>query len=161
MKFSPDCADYPEPSNSNYEFRPRDLKSKRPIPKHEFYDRFYACSTTKSLSHWMPFFHRCTWFNPQEKERLNLLPKRLFSLIFESDAPDEFWGLFAREEPNFSYILFYHLLFLVPAIWFFFMWLFGWRHSGDLQDASVPLTIALGGLSLFWALFSASLISWR
>jgi hypothetical protein len=132
------------------------MNTMSPITEHEFYDRYYACSTSHSIFHRTPF-HRCIQFHAHERERLNRLPKRKSSIIDANDAADEFWGLLAKERPSFLIIFLYHLLFLGPCILFFFMWLFKWRHSGDLQNASVPFTVALGGLSAFWALFAASL----
>jgi hypothetical protein len=41
-------------------------------------------------------------------------------------------------------------LILLPPLIFWFLWLFQWGHSGDLQNASVPFLSALGLISLFW-----------
>jgi hypothetical protein len=83
------------------------MRSKNPITEHEFYNRFYACSTSRSLFHWLPF-HQCARSKAKEWDRLHRLPKRVFSIIDESDDPDEFWGLLAREKPAMLRILLYH-----------------------------------------------------
>lgn len=40
---------------------------------------------------------------------------------------------------------------MAPAFWFVFAWLFQWGNRGDLQDATVPMTLMLGMLSVLWA----------
>jgi hypothetical protein len=58
------------------------------------------------------------------------------------------WGLEARHEISAAYVAFYHLLILALPFSFWGWWQA--RHPGDLQNASVPVTIVLTMLSLFW-----------
>jgi hypothetical protein len=44
----------------------------------------------------------------------------------------------------------YNILCFLPSFVFGLLWLFSWGHDGDLQNASVPLSISAALLSLFW-----------
>lgn len=63
---------------------------------------------------------------------------------------EQFWGIMAREQRSALKVVLYMLLSLTPTIWFTFMWLFSWGHEGDLQNATVPVTISIATLSMIW-----------
>lgn len=50
---------------------------------------------------------------------------------------------------SFAYVCIYHFIVLAGPFAFFAWWLTA--HSEDWQNASVPMTVVLGALSLFWA----------
>jgi hypothetical protein len=58
------------------------------------------------------------------------------------------WGLEARHEISSIYVAFYHLLILALPFSFWGWW--QTTHPGDLQNASVPVTVVLAMISLFW-----------
>jgi hypothetical protein len=59
------------------------------------------------------------------------------------------WGLEAQFAVSALYVLAYHIVILLGPFVFWWCWL--QTHGGDLQGAGVPITIALGALSLFWS----------
>ena len=59
------------------------------------------------------------------------------------------WGIQAQFSISASRIIFYHFLVFAAAFGFW-----GWweaRHRGDLQNATVPLSVTAVLLSLFWS----------
>jgi hypothetical protein len=125
-----------------------------PIGRHQFYDRFHACHNPRRIFH---FHHRCRNFNKCARDLLKLFPKCKSTLIEDSDKQEAFWGIVAREQPSVFRLLLYNFACASPCIIFFFMWLFQWGHSGDLQNASVPLSIMVASLSVFWSIYFANL----
>lgn len=125
-----------------------------PIGPHEFYDRFHACYNPRSAFH---FLHKCTSFNKRTRDLLQLFPKSNYDLVEDSDRREPFWGIVARERPSIVRLLLYNLACASLCLTFFFMWLFSWGHGGDLQNASVPLSVMLAALSIFWSIFFANL----
>lgn len=125
-----------------------------PIGPHQFYDRFYACYNPRRIFH---FYHRCKKLNRSNRDLLDQFPKRKTSLIEDSDKHEAFWGIVAREQLSVFRILLYHFICVVPCVVFFFMWMFSWGHAGDLQNASVPLSVMLVALSIFWGFILANL----
>lgn len=78
------------------------------------------------------------------------IPKR-DSMLEEQDVSREiFWGLYVVEKRSWLMSTFYSFVFLLPSVYFFFAWLFQWRHHNDLQNASVPITLSIGFLGTFW-----------
>jgi hypothetical protein len=139
--------EFPNVSNPDYEFNPRPIGYVPPIAKEEFYHRFYTCYRPRPLLHW---FHKCRKIC-KSREALNLFPKWIFFLEEGGDTREEFWGIYARERPSFLILLIYNTLCLIPSLVFLFLWLFRWGHSGDLQNASLPLTLTGTPLSILWA----------
>ena len=133
-----------------------------PISEHEFYNRFYSTEPFKYL-HPHPFNRSggCKHSKAQRRghcrEIIHLLPKKLSQLDENSDQREFFWGMYAQEVVCLRWLLFWNVICISPLLWFFFMWLFRWGHSGDLQDASVPVTMVMGMLSLLWSAFLGSL----
>ena len=78
------------------------------------------------------------------------MPKRLWPLEIGGNARETFWGLYVVENISFLRVAVFHAVVIVPAVVFWFLWLFYWGHGGDLQNASVPFLCALGVVSLFW-----------
>jgi hypothetical protein len=55
----------------------------------------------------------------------------------EGNAWELFWGLHAVERISVLKTAAYHLIVLLPSFIFWFLWLFDWGRSGDLQNGSV------------------------
>lgn len=94
----------------------------------------------------MPFLYTTT--------AIDRIPKR--SKLFNTEAKlgscesDNYaWGLEAKYVVSAAYLFVYHILiFTIP----FGLWAW-WikKHPDDVQGASVPMTVAIGILSLFWS----------
>lgn len=153
---------YPDIRNEDYTYYPKPINYMPPISEHEFYTRFYLFNPSKLL-HRHPFhrYSNCKCNKVKRKghcgEILELLPKKLSQLDESSEQREFFWGIYAREVVCLWWVLFYNMLCMLPLMWFFFMWLFPWGHASDLQDASVPITMMIGMLSVFWSVFLGSL----
>lgn len=138
------------------------MRDMPPISEHEFYKRFYSSSPPRPL-HWHVLHskttRKCTQFKRRGhcREIIELLPKKLSLLDEGGDQREFFWGMFAREVVCLRWVFFYNVICMLPLVWFFFMWIFRWGHASDLQDASVPVTMVLGMLSVFWSIFLGSL----
>jgi hypothetical protein len=78
---------------------------------------------------------------------LDRIPKR--SRCFERETSSPIWGLEAVFAASFAYVLIYHFVIVAGPFAFFAWWLK--FHPDDLQNASIPLSIVLGALSLFWS----------
>ncbi|PKY03849.1 hypothetical protein P168DRAFT_170710 [Aspergillus campestris IBT 28561] len=114
-----------------------------PVPAHPFDNLFYACPVP------------CTWHNLHScrpalsgAEFMQRIPRR--TICFERDQESPVWGLEAKFAVSALCITIYHCIMLAGPFAFFAWWLR--HHPGDLQNASVPATIALGALSLFWSI---------
>lgn len=144
----------PEAGNLAYEYNPRPMEIIPPVSPHEFRRRYYAChkrcSTTSGNILCILGIRQCRRPCKRSQEALGRIPKRIWVLEEGGDARETFWGLHAREEISFFRVATYHFLILLPPFVFWFLWLFWWGHSGDLQNASVPFMGALGVISLFW-----------
>ncbi|KAK7735466.1 hypothetical protein SLS63_003936 [Diaporthe eres] len=146
----------PADHDDEYHYRPRPTYS-APITKHMFSHYFYGCYDSGTLSHrlhaWMPLAPTCRIRNPAA-ELLEFVPKRdrPAAAAAQSDKVEVCYGLVARERRSFFRVVVYLCLIMAPALWFVFVWLFVWGDSGDLQDATVPMTLTLAVLSIFWAL---------
>ena len=125
-----------------------------PVSKHEFRRRFYACNRPWSTAQTKLFcylqIHKCRRPCRRSQEALNRIPKKTWKLEEGGDVREVFWGIHARERISFLMVTIYHCLVLLPPFIFWFLWLFWWKHSGDLQNASVPVFTAQGLISLFW-----------
>lgn len=56
-----------------------------------------------------------------------------------------------KEKFSIFAIVIYNLIAMTPSLAFFFWWIFGSKEK-DLSNGSVPATLTLAGLSLFWAI---------
>lgn len=154
--YEPQKQDFPPPVMVEYDYSPRPVESIPPIGPHEFYKRFHACYDPQHQS-WLPFRHIfCFHPSGHNRERLGCLPKRELNIIEDSDQLEIFWGIYAREQPSFTGMLIYNIIFAAPCVMFVFMWLFGLGNTADLQNATVPITVTVGGLSVFWSIFLSS-----
>lgn len=154
---APCSISYPPANSSDYDFSPRvpyPSPPVGPVSAYEFRDRFYkSCDHPHGwYLHWLQRMrHLRTSSNtiPDARDVIPLLPKKLEELNMDDGKRELFWGLYARERRGFAWVLAYGLLCNLPAIIFFFLWLFQWGHGSDLQNASVPLTMSIS-LSLFF-----------
>ncbi|EHK15609.1 uncharacterized protein TRIVIDRAFT_228635 [Trichoderma virens Gv29-8] len=133
------------PSDKDYHYDPRagerDARNP-PISPHHFQTLFYACCSPCT---W-PFPHDCI---PVLTNTYNLarIPKR--TREFESDPNSPIWGFETVFAVSFGYVLAYHCLMVAGPFIFWGLWLK--FHPDDLQNASVPITVVIGALSLFWS----------
>ncbi|KAI1094979.1 hypothetical protein F5B19DRAFT_394475 [Rostrohypoxylon terebratum] len=145
---------YPETTDTEYEFKPRPMDFIPPISEHEFTKRFYACHKPRPLSHW---YHKCKTLGYHSYDVLDLLPKKRKRLEEAGNKREYFWGIYAREMISLRWVLAYNIVCVLPTIVFFFLKLLPWGYATDLQNPSVPFTMMLSMLSLFWATFLSSL----
>lgn len=137
-----------------YKFSPRPMLE-APITSHMFHDLFYACYDDASPIH---SFHKmwpsadCDVITSLPDDLLDNMPKRDREVLpgTQFSKVEHFWGLVAREQRSAVRVLFWMLMSLAPTIWFVFAWLFSWGHSGDLQNATVPVTLSITTLSMVW-----------
>lgn len=145
----------PPDHDDQYQYRPRPTQS-APITKHMFRHYFYGCYDSDTLTHRfhssIPLVPACRIRNPAS-ELLDFLPKRdrPVAATTQSDKVEFCYGLVARECRSFFRVVIYLCLIMAPAFWFVFAWLFEWGNSGDLQDATVPITLMLTAVSVLWA----------
>jgi hypothetical protein len=145
-------------SNTEYTFLPRPIDPDPPITKHEFNKRYYNICEKPSTWH----RHQCLKFCTSGGHALAVLPKRELPLELGYDKREDIWGIFAQERRAFIGILAYFLLLSASSVVFFFLWLTVLGHSGDLQGASVPITLVMGLFgSFFTYLYSDREAAWR
>ena len=102
--------------------------------------------------------HPCRWLFLHEcmpqldtSSAIDCIPKKssMFNTTSNNRTDVYAWGLEAKHVISAAYVAIYHfIIFLLP----FGFW--GWwikKHPDDLQGASVPVTVVLGLLSLFWS----------
>ncbi|KAI2464067.1 hypothetical protein F4781DRAFT_414221 [Annulohypoxylon bovei var. microspora] len=145
---------FPEVANTDYEYEPRPMNFIPPVSQHEFETRFYACDSSQPLRHW---YHKCMVYGCQSYDILNLLPKKKTALEEAGDKREYFWGIYAREMVSFRWVIFYNVVCALPMLILFITWIVPAGKETDLQNASVPLTMVLTMLSLFWSIFLSSL----
>lgn len=118
-----------------------------PISPHEFKRRFYTCYK-RGLT--CRFLHRCKKPCRTSREAVERIPKKLRPLEEGGAHRENFWGILAIEKISALAVAIYHALILTGPFAFWFLWLFKWGHPGDLQNASIPVAVVIGLLSLFW-----------
>lgn len=145
------------PTGNDYEYVPRHPDAQNPpISRHEFSMHLNACGDSCRWSlatSYVPvlgsLFHDCLP-TLHTKRAINRIPKRKYP--FDTSCTDDknayAWGLEARHEISAAYVAFYHILILALPFGFWGWWQA--THPGDLQNASVPVTVVLTMLSLFW-----------
>lgn len=142
------------PSGVEYEYDPRPPRATNPpIPRHEFEMHLNACDQPCRWS-WF-YFHECM---PQlnTSSSITSIPKKHdrfnITAASSSNSPtDAFaWGLEARHSISALYLVIYHVLIVAGPFAFWAWWMT--EYPGDLQNASVPVTVVLGLLSLFWSI---------
>ncbi|KAI2618533.1 hypothetical protein GGR54DRAFT_640658 [Hypoxylon sp. NC1633] len=145
--------DFPGVTNTDYDYTPRPMHSIPPISEHEFRKRFYTCHTPRPLRHW---YHKCKAMG-HSYEILKFFPKKKSELEESGDTRQEFWGIYAREMISLRRVLFYNFVSILPMLVFFMIWILPTSLGTDLQNPSVPFTMMIGMLSLFWSIFLSSL----
>ena len=124
-----------------------------PVTTHQFESRFHACHR-RCLSAFMGIrnpFHRCRLPCKRKADAVNRVPKRVRPLDIGVSAQEIFWGLKAVERPCFVKVALFHVVPIAPTLIFWFLWLFYYGHTSDLQNASVPFLCVVGLITLFWA----------
>ncbi|KAI1660367.1 hypothetical protein F4813DRAFT_349696 [Daldinia decipiens] len=145
---------FPETTNKDYEYTPKPMKPIPPISKHEFFKRFYACHNPRPISHW---YHECKMLGCSSYKILKLFPKKKTELNEAAESNEDFWGIYAREHISFLWVLGYNLICILPMLAFFVAWILPEGYGTDLQNPSMPFSMMLGMLSLFWSIFLSSL----
>ncbi|KAI9736199.1 MAG: hypothetical protein M1834_001084 [Cirrosporium novae-zelandiae] len=143
--------DHPDPDpKSEYDYAPKPLQFKPLISKHEFNWAFYACHDLCPINSFMRLFHACKKINHHSRRALDHIPKKQhWDIEEDGDEEEIFWGIQAVEKPRLVTGAVYLLAVLIPTIIFSFLWLFSWGHSGDLQNAFVPIMVVAPFLQLF------------
>jgi hypothetical protein len=148
----------PPPNDDQYKYKPKPIEHEPPISMHEFYYRFHACHDRCLASRFSIFrpMHKCRRPYSHARGAVEKIPKKTLRVEEEGDCRSFFWGLCAVEKLSFYMVAIYHALVILSCLLFWFLWLFPWGHSSDLQNASVPLLAALGLIQLFWWSFEKS-----
>lgn len=137
------------PEDVEYEYNPRPPRAQiPPITPHEFEIALSACHSNCRLS----FLHNCSYYSDSDYS-IQRIPKKksewcINTRVKYQDADIFAWGLetyYALSRPR---VALYNLLILLGPFAFWAWWQVD--HSGDMQNASVPATFALGLLALFW-----------
>jgi hypothetical protein len=142
----------PDITNPEYEFTPKPADPMPPVSRHEFKRKFYSCYKGGKKHH--HFLRGCRRQCRRKADALERIPKRDREIIEDGDGREIFWGLLADEEIQALRVVIYNVILLAGPIAFWILWL-KMGHPGDLQNASVPVTIALSSfamLSSFWML---------
>lgn len=133
------------PTHQDYQYSPRvgsaDARNP-PISPHAFESLLHACCDPCT---W-PIPHDCMP-PPASVIYLERIPKRKRS--FETDQASPIWGFETVFSPSLAHIFAYHCLMVIGPFAFWAWWLK--EHPDDLQNASVPATLVLAALSLFWS----------
>jgi hypothetical protein len=139
-------------NDPEYQYIPRPRKATDPMPPidpHEFETRFHSCYRGGRRHK-----HILTSCNKNlcrlDDDSLERIPKRTKSLAVGIPKRGYFWGLHARENISFWMVALYNILLLVSPFIFWICWLLVWHHPGDLQNASIPTTVAIALLPMFW-----------
>jgi hypothetical protein len=107
-----------------------------PISETEFRDRFHRCDSN--------FF---TWWKAWESmfgiensfTAYRVLPKRTEPIELETAKKEVFFGLYAREQRSFFWIMAWLFICLATPFAFFFLWLYIFGKPSELPSAFVPL----------------------
>ncbi|KAJ3529870.1 hypothetical protein NM208_g9566 [Fusarium decemcellulare] len=137
--------DLPTANNTDYDYTPKPPQaSMPPIHPHIFEVAFNSCGDGK-CSKLLPF-HDCYEFD--ETSYVTRIPKKKTPFGFEAGQPTV-WGLEARHSISALHVVLYHLLILIPP---FVVWAW-WQknHPDDIQSASVPMTVVIASISMFWS----------
>ncbi|KAK2037002.1 hypothetical protein LZ31DRAFT_600847 [Colletotrichum somersetense] len=127
-----------------------------PVTPHEFYRRFYACRRARPALH---FYHQCRRLGDgHSRDVLDFFPKKRSELEEGSDDRRVFWGIiYAREAIALRWVVCYNSACALPLlVFFFFLWV-SQEGPGKIQNASVPISMMLAMLSVFWSVFFSSL----
>ncbi|KAI0890580.1 uncharacterized protein GGS22DRAFT_151294 [Annulohypoxylon maeteangense] len=145
---------FPEVTNADYEYQPRPMDFIPPISEHEFTRRFYACNKGRLPFHW---HHTCGASKGDSNAILSFFPKKKTEFIETGSDREYFWGIYAREMISLRWVLAYNVGCALPMLVVFAVRILPAGYATNLQDPSVPFTMMIGMLSLFWAIFLSSL----
>lgn len=133
------------PQDSAYFYNPRGDSAKNPPISIHMFDILFNATCDSPCNWWN--FHDCMLLR-DSNDTLSRIPKR--TKPFKDDYETlSIWGLEAMFAVSFAYVFIYHCTIIAGPFAFFFWWLR--THPDDYQNAAVPVTIVLGGLSLFWS----------
>jgi hypothetical protein len=150
--------EFPGPQQISYHYFPKPISPDPPISPHEF-------------NHWFLHHGWCSVISQKISKRLyktasykiggfenvvvsEKLPKRDIHLEERDSSREIFWGLYIIEKRSTMMLVIYSVIFMMPSFYFLFAWLFQWSHYGDLQNASVPVSLSFGLLGTFWGIIS-------
>jgi len=140
------------PNDLVYRYNPRAGEKNAenpPISTHLFETMYYTCDT---VCRWPSILHDCSNDLPINSHLthgtglVDRIPKR--ASCFEHDDTPEVWGLQAVLVPSVLRVVVYHILWVLGPLVFWCWWL--GQSPGDWQNASVPITVIVGGMSAFW-----------
>lgn len=112
-------------------------------------DEFYCCLNLCSRACWwtcLPW-HSC---NPPSDEltMMDRVPKKKSFWELQARGHDSAWGLECRFEISFARNVCYHMIMLLTGVSFWGWWQA--YHPGDLQNATAPLMVLIGIVSVYW-----------
>ena len=148
---------YDLPSSSDYEYSPRKPKAQDPpITPHEFQMVLSVCTENCPLR----YIHRCR-LGSKATLGLSKIPKRLKEWEYKAATPDNelAWGLEACHKICALRVLMYNTLLLIVPYGFWAYW--QGVHPKDMQNASVPTTVAVSMITLFWTLSGIIQVLWE
>jgi len=138
----------PADNDKDYDYKPRPPKAIPPISTHEFQVALTACQSCCLLS----FFHRCR--RPSSRRiAMQRIPKKSTEWEIKGavDETDYAWGLEVRHRLSFFKVLGYNILILLGPFTFWAWWQ-GKVNLLDLQNASIPATVVVSLLGMFYTL---------
>lgn len=110
---------------------------------------FHACHHRRAEHTFR--WHRCRHTPTTSNEAIQSIPRRETALDVNIDHSEIFWGLHVKEKFSIFAIVVYNLIAMSLSFAFFFWWISDSKEK-DLSNGSVPATLTLAGLSLFWAI---------
>ncbi|KAJ0302281.1 hypothetical protein COL516b_007335 [Colletotrichum fioriniae] len=138
----------PSTSQKDYYYNPRPALREPPVSPEEFSHVFHYTAKSESVlwnSLGLPFYDTVEALSD---DTVGCIPQRYHYLDERSNRKEDFWGLYIRERRSALMTSVYILLCLSPFFVFCFLYLFG-VISGDIQNATTPLALALTALGLF------------
>ncbi|KAF4776927.1 hypothetical protein HER10_EVM0010059 [Colletotrichum scovillei] len=138
----------PNTSQKDYYYNPRPALREPPVSPEEFSHVFHYTAKSEAViwrSLGLPFYDTVEALSD---DTVGCIPQRYHYLDERSNRKEDFWGLYIRERRSALMTSVYILLCLSPFFAFCFLYLFG-VISGDIQNATTPLALALTALGLF------------
>lgn len=156
MEHAPGDIGMPPKDDKEYEFIPKPADPMPPVSRHEFWRRYHYCYKGEK-KHFRWFGKCCTGLCRGIADCLERVPKRDRKVLEEISSREIYWGLQAIEKPHALRLFLYYFGLLLSTVGFCVWWLV--QHEGDLQNASVPITVAISALALLlssWTLLKVS-----
>jgi hypothetical protein len=156
--------EHPEPSNYQYQPRPPDATPDEQIHYHIWSKLLYPPCSEGFLHRTFGKCPKMWLWNHDCLPELFTHQQRLLSRIPQRDSPwlkntadiEDTWGLYVQNVPHLAYAIAYQLLFLLGPFVSLFISSRSRSDEGtkettwDLQNASTPLSLAIGVLGTFW-----------